>query len=162
MPDDRCCEHVVRENKARIHPSSNALTGDFNREVSARQVLSYRDSRHTIYRITGSTDYGMRSRSVRSLEQVLLFAGHMVENSILKKNTAGRFKGRDHDLSTYYVAPDLYSDGCRKIASGEVLAKYKSRARANWSVSIEGFEEYNDDDGLDGLELPEEELEEEF
>ena len=166
MPDDRCCEHVVRENKARIHPSSNALTGDFNREVTARQILTYRDSRHTMYRITGSTDYGMRSRLAQSLKQVLLFAGHMSENGILKKTAGGRFKGRDHDSSTYYIAQDLYSDGCRKIASGEVLAKYKSRARANWpaanGIDSEDFEGGDDGDGMGGLELPDEELEAEF
>lgn len=38
-PDDKFGEYVVRENKERIHPSSNALTGDFNREVHAPQVF---------------------------------------------------------------------------------------------------------------------------
>lgn len=38
MPDDMFREYVVRENKKRICPSSNALSGDFNREVHALQV----------------------------------------------------------------------------------------------------------------------------
>ena len=38
MPDDMFGEYVVRENKKRIRPSSNALSGDFNREVHALQV----------------------------------------------------------------------------------------------------------------------------
>ena len=42
---DMFCEYVIRENKARIHPSSNALSDDHNRNVHSLQAMSYLASR---------------------------------------------------------------------------------------------------------------------
>jgi hypothetical protein len=82
-------EYVIRENKNRIRPSTNSLSSDFNREVNARQVMTFRASRQAMYETTGAMDYGDRSSTQDPLAHVRLFSKAMVESDLFNLITKG-------------------------------------------------------------------------
>jgi hypothetical protein len=152
MPDDMFGEYVVRENKNRIRPSTNALSGDFNREINARQIMIMLASRKTMYKTTGATDYYDKSSQQDSDKHVRLFCKTLVDEQVFTY-TAGRYKRREHDAAEYLPTKDLYTDGVAALLSGQPLAKYKVRARGNWRSSFEFVGGDSEGDGLDGYEF---------
>lgn len=175
MPDDMFGEYV-RENKKRIRPSSNALSGDFNREVHALQiglliyhqvsecrcqlitseVITLRASRISMYRTTGATNYYGQSAKADSLVHVELFCKEMVDQRIFFKQDS-RYKGRQQDSAMFYIDPDLYVLGAKATRTGEPLRKYQSKACYNWKAATSSCmdEDLDDRDGLDRFEFDE-------
>jgi hypothetical protein len=156
MPDDMFGEYVVRENKKRQRPSTNATSGDFNKEINARQVMCFRYSRSAIYTSTDATDYYMRSAQADSWMHIQKFYTELLNARVFTR-TESRYKLREQDEAKFYVASDLYISGALQIGTGEPVAKYKARARCTWSmgcdVDLMPSVDENDGELLDGYEL---------
>lgn len=131
MPDDLYGEYVIRENKARIDPSSNALTGGHNRTVHARQIMTYMASRQTMFRTTGATNYYQSSTLANSLSHVRQFADDLAG---IFKLTNGRTTNSGRDKFKFYSAKDLYQDGMKAILTSVPIKKYMLRSRVNWTT----------------------------
>lgn len=152
MPDDLYGEYVIRENKARIHPSSNALTGDHNRNVHACQVMVYLASRRTMFETTGATNYYQKSTLANSRTHVKLFADNNVAAQLYKL-TMGRHTNSGRDKFEYYSAKDLYHLGTQHILTAIPIQKYKRKSRVNWTTFKDAFDEEDEEDDDGRLEL---------
>lgn len=156
MPDDLFGEYVVREIKAKIHPSSNSMSDKHLTQTISRQVMSLYASKVTMRRECRAHDYGQHSTLVRSSVDV----AHMTR-TLLKEEVGifkpGRYRDEGRD-KPYWEAHDLLGTGAVKLASGLPLQRYKLRARFNWSAGDSSSDDIDIDDprsrggGLDGLE----------
>lgn len=136
MPCDLFGELVIRENKSKIQPSSNALSGDHNRNVHAPQIMSYRDSREAIHRTTGSTDYYQQSSDQDSSTHVKIFAEDMASQRLFRP-TKGRLSSDSPDEYDYVPIVDLYQAGLEKLLTGAAITNYKSKSKVNWATGID-------------------------
>ena len=149
---DLFCEWVIRENKARIHPSSNALSDDHNRNVHSLQAMSYLASRENMRVTTGATNYYQNSKLADSKAHVRKFAEN---NSTVKLfcRVAGRVKNSNSaDKVSYKPINDLYQKGSAAVLSGVPIKKYKAKSRVNWATFTFGQSLAEEDDNLDELQ----------
>ncbi|KAA8893040.1 hypothetical protein FN846DRAFT_914551 [Sphaerosporella brunnea] len=154
VPDDMFGEYVVRENKKRQRPLTNATSGDFNKEINACQVMCYRYSQSAMYSSTGATDYYMCSAQADSWAHIEKFYTDLL-NAEVSTRLESRYKLREQDEAKFHISPDLYITGAVHIGTGEPVAKYKARARCTWSIGLNGImPSHVEDDSelLDGYE----------
>lgn len=155
VPDDLFGEYVIRENKDRIRPSSNALIGDHNREVYARQIMTNLASRSTMFHTTGATNYYNKSKLADSRVNVKTHAEHIIAYNLLVP-TPGRTASADG--YAFQACKDLYKNGIQSLFRGRQIKKLKLKSKAYWATQVqeygenyeeeEGFEMYGEDDDI--------------
>lgn len=133
VPDDLFGKYVVREIKAKIHPSSNLMSDQHLTETISCQVMSLHASKATMHCECRTQDYGQHFTLLRSSNNV----AHMVR-TLLKEEVGifkpGRFQDEERNIP-YWQAQDLLGTGAAKLASGAPLRDYKQPARFNWCAS---------------------------
>ena len=126
-PDDRFGETIIKLNKEKIRPSSNAKA-DYNlREVISLNVLALWKNKEIMARATGATRHGNHHSVVRSDEDI-----SSVLNLLVAEDPFQEELGRGSGENAENELTDLFSQGTAALASGTLLSNYLRRARGNW------------------------------
>lgn len=126
-PDDRFGETIIRLNKEKVRPSSNAKSDIFLRETVAMNVMSLWKSKNILAQATGATSHGNRHSIVSNYPDMRFLIGLLVESAVFEIKP-----GRGSDQKEFR---DLYATGSILLAGGTPIDRYKKRARGNWNTT---------------------------
>lgn len=164
VPDDLFGEYVVREIKARIHPSSNIHSDQHLRETISRQVMSLHASKVSMERESRAHSYGTHSSLVRSSTDVANIVRVLLDEAICRDSIPRALDSVKEQ--PHWEATDLMGAGIARLATGVPLREYMQRARFSWhpgksssntsSLDLETEEDFDTDilgpeAGLDDL-----------
>ena len=126
--DDRFGETIIKLNKEKVRPSSNAKSDEFLRKTIALNVMSLWKSKEVLAQATGATRHGSRHSVVDTTVDVDFLVKLLLEINIFDMQP-----GRGADGTEF---KDLYTRGSIAINSGAPLQKYLSRARGRWEEHV--------------------------
>lgn len=135
-PDDCFGETIIKLNKEKIRPSSNAKTNHFLREVVAPNVLTLWKTKKVMAKATGATNHGNRHAVVETYHDVMFTVNLLLAGEVFK-NKPGRGRGENEES----VRTDLFGVGLAALDTGVPLSNYIKRARGNWGANVQEYSE---------------------
>lgn len=153
MACDLLGELIIRELKDLISHLNSQASDDYFRNVLSPQVMTIREIRNNMLRITNATNYYQHSSTgnpwndVRVVTEKLLSAGIF---DFVPGRTHINHTGED-DIKAYTEAADLHVVGVEKIWNGKSIDRYKDKIRKG----LPYFEEDNELEIENGLEVSE-------
>ncbi|MCJ1345659.1 hypothetical protein MMC31_003867 [Peltigera leucophlebia] len=137
--DDRFGETIIKLNKKKVRPSSNAKSDEFLRETIALNVMSLWKSKEVLAQATSTTRHGSRHSVVDTTVDVDFLVKLLLEINIFDMQP-----GRGADRTEF---KDLYTQGSIAINSDAPLQKYFSRARGRWEEHVADSGVRNQEEG---------------
>lgn len=125
---DRFGEIIIKLNKEKVRPSSNAKSDEFLRETISLNVMSLWKSKEVLSQATGATRHGSRHSVVDTTADVDFLVKLLLEIKIFDLQL-----GRGADGMEF---KDLYTRGSIAMHSGAPLQQYLRRARGKWEKGV--------------------------
>lgn len=152
LEDDLFGEYVIRENKGRIRPNTNAGPNDHNRMVNAPQIMLYYVCRKNMCKTVDAKDYGYHSSEQDSSVHVQSFADALTKDKVFH-STLGSYKVSEMDDMPITAAKDLITAGMAQIRTGVPIRKYMSKARCLWRTGKASLDDVVGEEltGVEGL-----------
>ena len=118
---------IIKLNKEKIKPSSNAKTDHNLKEVISLNVLALWKSKKVMAQATGATRYENCHSVVKSNKDISTVVNLLAaETSFQEELGWGLGKNTENELT------DLFFQGTAALASGLFLINYLCQAQGNW------------------------------